>query len=109
MKPGRTTAVVLVSGGMDSCVAAAEARAAGHELAFVHGNYGQRTEARELACFHAIADRMGVPHARRLVADMRYLARIGGSSLTDPGIPVEVSPLAGRGRPISPTVPRGAR
>ena len=99
MKQGRTTVVVLVSGGMDSCVAAAEARAAGHELAFLHGNYGQRTEARELTCFHAIADRMEVPHSRRLVADMRYLAKIGGSSLTDPGIPVEVSSLASGARP----------
>src|SRR5206468_3451523 len=47
-----------------------------------------------LACFHAIADRMGVPLDRRLVAEMGYLATIGGSSLTDREIPVEVSPLA---------------
>jgi 7-cyano-7-deazaguanine synthase len=88
----RSIAVVLVSGGMDSCVAAAEARAAGHELAFLHGNYGQRTEARELACFHAIADRLGVPRARRL-------GSIGGSSLTDPRIPLDLSPLASQVEP----------
>ena len=90
----RSVAVVLVSGGMDSCVAAVEARAAGFDLAFLHGNYGQRTEARELACFEAIADRLGVPQSRRLVADMRYLGAIGGSSLTDRAIEVEPSPLA---------------
>jgi 7-cyano-7-deazaguanine synthase len=108
-------AVVLVSGGMDSCVAALEARAAGYDPAFLHGQYGQRTEARELACFHAIADRLGVPRARRFVADMRYLGAIGGSSLTDRRIPVEPSPLVGAdGRivesaPIAARAPRTAR
>lgn len=88
---------MLVSGGMDSCVAAVEAQAAGFDLFFFHGNYGQKTEARERSCFHAIADRLGVSPARRLMADMRYLGAIGGSSLTDRGRPVEVSPLAGGG------------
>jgi len=101
MKP---IAVVLLSGGMDSCVTAAEARAAGYELALLHGNYGQRTEARELACFHAVADRYGVPRARRLIADLRYLGAIGGSSLTDRRIPVEISPIAG----VAPGGPPGA-
>ncbi|PIU92072.1 MAG: 7-cyano-7-deazaguanine synthase, partial [Armatimonadetes bacterium CG06_land_8_20_14_3_00_66_21] len=32
--------IVLVSGGMDSCVTAAQARADGCELAFLHVNYG---------------------------------------------------------------------
>lgn len=90
----RPDAVVLVSGGMDSCVTAAEAREAGHELAFLHGNYGQRTERKELDCFHAIADWFHVPPSKRLVADMKYLGAIGGSSLTDLRIPVEASRLA---------------
>jgi 7-cyano-7-deazaguanine synthase len=103
MKP---MAVVLVSGGMDSCVTAAEARAAGHDLAFLHGNYGQRTEARELACFHAIADRMDVPRGRRLVVSLPHLGRIGGSSLTDRAIPVDISGVSaavGTGRAAIPT------
>jgi 7-cyano-7-deazaguanine synthase len=79
---------------MDSCVTAAEASASGHALAFLHGNYGQRTEARELGCFHAIADRLGVPRALRLVVDLPHLGVIGGSSLTDRRMPVEISPLA---------------
>ena len=48
-------AVVCVSGGMDSAVTAALARRE-HRLAFLHGNYGQRTEMKELACFHRLAD-----------------------------------------------------
>ncbi len=73
-------AVVLVSGGMDSCVTAAIAHLH-HELAFLHINYGQRTENRELKSFYALADHYEVP--KRLVADMPYLSTIGGSSLTD--------------------------
>jgi 7-cyano-7-deazaguanine synthase len=70
---------------MDSCVTAALA-AREHRLAFLHANYGQRTEARELECFHALADHFGAE--RRLVVDFTDLRAIGGSSLTDASIPV---------------------
>ena len=43
---GGELAVVLVSGGIDSCVTAAIAQRS-HRLAFLHANYGQRTERRE--------------------------------------------------------------
>jgi 7-cyano-7-deazaguanine synthase len=81
----RDLAVVCVSGGMDSCVTAALA-ARDHRLAFLHANYGQRTESRELACFHALADHFAVE--ARLVVSFPALAEIGGSSLTDHRIPV---------------------
>jgi 7-cyano-7-deazaguanine synthase len=92
----RPVAVVCVSGGMDSAVAAALA-AREHRLAFLHANYGQRTEARELACFHALADRMGA--VARLVVDFSALRQIGGSSLTDRRIPVR------EGEPVDGVVP----
>jgi len=76
----KSLAVVLVSGGMDSCVTAAIANLS-HELAFLHVNYGQRTEKRELKAFNDIADYYKVKH--RLVTDIPYLSQIGGSSLTD--------------------------
>lgn len=75
-------AVVLLSGGMDSCVTVALA-ARGNELALLHSSYGQRTEARELRAFHDIAGHYGVPTDRRLVLEQRHLAAIGGSALTD--------------------------
>jgi 7-cyano-7-deazaguanine synthase len=78
-------AIVLVSGGMDSCVAAAIA-AEQHALAFLHVSYGQRTARRELRAFHDIADFYGVQ--KRLVADISHLRDIGGSALTDKRIPV---------------------
>jgi 7-cyano-7-deazaguanine synthase len=79
-------AVVLVSGGMDSCVTAAIANL-DYELAFLHINYGQRTENRELKSFNALADHYNV--SKRLIANMSHLSAIGGSSLTDKHIDVE--------------------
>jgi 7-cyano-7-deazaguanine synthase len=71
---------------MDSAVTAATAASAGHGLAFLHANYGQRTERKELACFHALADHYAA--RARLVVEFPVLAAIGGSSLTDLSIPV---------------------
>jgi 7-cyano-7-deazaguanine synthase len=95
----RTLAVCLVSGGMDSCVTAAIARAENDELAFLHVSYGQRTEARERQAFEALAEYYDV--RRRLVASIEYLTRIGGSSLTDASIPVAAANLAAREIPTS--------
>jgi 7-cyano-7-deazaguanine synthase len=86
-------AIVLVSGGMDSCVTAAMARDAGHRLAFLHLNYGQRTERRELQAFHDLADFYEIPLEARLVVSIEHLAKIGGSSLTDETIPVTEADL----------------
>lgn len=97
----RPTAVVCVSGGMDSCVTVAEAAAAGYSLALLHARYGQRTEARELRAFRDIADHFGVPEGRRLVCDLAHLGRIGGSSLTDRALPIEEGPPAAGRIPTS--------
>ena len=89
----RDLAVVCVSGGMDSCLTAAIA-AAEHRLAFLHANYGQRTEAKELECFRRLAEHFRAE--RTLVVDFSDLRAIGGSSLTDPAVPVhEGPPVAG--------------
>ncbi len=65
---------------MDSCLTAAIA-AENYELAFLHLNYGQKTEVRELESFNKIADYYSVQH--RLIVDMKHFSEIGGSSLTD--------------------------
>jgi len=80
------TAIVLASGGLDSAVCLGEA-ARDHDVAMLHINYGQRTEARELQAFHDLADHYGV--TRKLVADISYLKAIGGSSLVDTEMTVE--------------------
>ncbi len=91
-------AVVLVSGGLDSCVTAAIA-AQNYELAFLHMNYGQRTERRELQAFNDIADFYGVK--QRLVVDVTHLKKIGGSSLTDASMEVTPANLENQEIPTS--------
>jgi 7-cyano-7-deazaguanine synthase len=86
----RPLAVVLASGGMDSCVTTAIA-SQDHRLALLHVTYGQRTEGRELRAFNALADYYRAE--RRLVCRLNHLREIGGSSLTDPNIPVEAANL----------------
>ena len=79
-------AVVLVSGGMDSCVTAAVANV-DYEMAFLHVNYRQRNEKRELKAFQDIADYYSVE--KRIVIDFGFFKEIGGSSLTDKNIEPE--------------------
>lgn len=73
-------AVILASGGLDSCVTAAVARQQ-YDVALFHANYGQRTLARELQAFRAQAAFYRV--TATLEVDLQYLGEIGGSSLTD--------------------------
>lgn len=82
-------AIVLVSGGMDSLVCAGMAAQAGHELHFLHMDYGQKTSRREHKSFDDIADFYKVPNKHRKVIDMNFLRQIGGSSLTDESITVK--------------------
>jgi len=81
-------AIILVSGGMDSCVTAAIANEH-YRCAFLHVNYGQRTEARELRAFNEIADHYRAE--KRLTISIEHLKIIGGSALTDSNIPVPES------------------
>lgn len=85
---GKPKGVVLLSGGMDSCVTAAIANQT-HHLALLHASYGQRTENREQRAFEEIADFYGV--RERLVVRFDALLQIGGSALTDRKIAVPES------------------
>lgn len=91
-------AVIAVSGGLDSCVTAAIANE-NYELAFAHFNYGQRTERRELKAFHDIAKYYNVNN--KLVFDLKHLANIGGSSLTDKNIRMSKADLNNKEIPAS--------
>lgn len=94
-----SNAIVLVSGGMDSCVTAAIAALATSELAFLHISYGQLTEERERRAFNEIADHYGV--TKRLDISIEHLAKIGGSSLTDKDIAVTEADLDSKEIPTS--------
>src|SRR5882757_6911212 len=94
----KTRAVVLLSGGMDSCVCAALA-ARDHDAAAVHISYGQRTEERERRAFFAICDRLGIRD--RLLVRNEALSAIGGSALTDREIDVPESHAIGSDIPVT--------
>jgi len=81
-------AVVLLSGGMDSCVCAAMAvqKHGAEHVALLHAGYGQRTQTRERQAFESIADFYGVH--QRLVVQLDHFRVIGGSALTDASIAV---------------------
>lgn len=111
--------VVLVSGGMDSCLTAAlalrdlalkgDAGPASDLAAFLHVTYGQRTAARERRAFDEISDFYQV--RTRMVADIGYLKAMGGSALTDGRIDVPVDgsglePASDRGSPGGPNLDR---
>jgi 7-cyano-7-deazaguanine synthase len=77
--------LVLLSGGMDSCVCAALA-ARDTEPAAIHISYGQRTEQKERWCFERICDKLGI--RQRLALRNEALSLIGGSALTDSKIAI---------------------
>jgi len=98
VRDAKSRAIVLLSGGMDSCVCAALA-AREFNAAAVHISYGQRTEGRELHAFLAICDRLGIRD--RLVVRNEALRAIGGSALTDLDIAVPESPVIGHEIPVT--------
>ncbi len=83
-------AVIVASGGLDSCVTAAIARDR-YRLAMLHVMYGQRTESRELQAFQDVADALGAE--MRMVIRMDHFHQMGGSSLTDHEMAVPISGL----------------
>jgi 7-cyano-7-deazaguanine synthase len=94
----QTRAVVLLSGGMDSCVCAALA-AREDDVAALHISYGQRTEERERQSFERICDRLGI--SAQLVVRNEALRLIGGSALIDDRIAVPESHAIGLDIPVT--------
>ena len=98
----RASALVVLSGGMDSTVCAALAvRDFGAEnVAALHIDYGQRTERRERQAFQEICDRIGI--VTRLAVQTSFFRAIGGSALTDEQIAVpQAGPEIGAEIPVT--------
>ena len=72
-------AVVLLSGGLDSSTAAAQAIVDGYDLIALSFRYGQR-HGRELVAAKVIASQLGI--TQHFIVDVN-LSQWGGSSLTD--------------------------
>jgi 7-cyano-7-deazaguanine synthase len=82
------SAVVLVSGGLDSATTLALARERGFECYALSVDYGQR-HATELEAAKLVARNLGAKEHRVMRVD---LAGIGGSALTDFSIPIPEQP-----------------
>lgn len=85
------SAVVLLSGGLDSATTLAVACADNFRCHAVSFDYGQRHRA-ELAAAEQVAKRLGAVEHRTMRID---LGGIGGSALTDMNIPVPETPQSG--------------
>ena len=94
----KSRAVVLLSGGMDSCVCAALA-IRDYDAAALHVSYGQRTEERERQSFLAICQRLKI-HDRLMIRNEAFRL-IGGSALTDESIDVPEAEMIGRDIPVT--------
>ena len=90
---GTQKGIVLLSGGMDSCVCAAIAceKHGAANIALLHASYGQRTESREARAFREIADFYRI--TQRLMVRLDHFRAIGGSALTDASIAVPENEL----------------
>lgn len=99
-KSKKKLAVILSSGGMDSCVTAAIASRS-YDLAMLHLNYGQKTERREEKAFRDICKFYDIPAQRQLISHIDHLKKIGGSSLTDRAMNVAKANLKNKKVPTS--------
>lgn len=88
---GAGRAVVLLSGGLDSATVLADAVHQGFECHALSFRYGQR-HAAELAAAARVARALGAASHRVIGIE---LGAIGGSALTDAGIPVPEAPTEG--------------
>ena len=81
-------AIVLVSGGLDSLVTASIAAQENDELYFLHFNYRQRTEDKELESFKHISN-FYKPKQTKIIT-IEYIKDLGGNSLTDANLQIPI-------------------
>jgi 7-cyano-7-deazaguanine synthase len=91
-------AIVLVSGGLNSAVAAAVAREQ-YEVHLMHLAWGHRAADRELKCFDQIATALRIE--RKLVAEVPFLGSLAHNSRTSRKIPIEEMTALGREIPTT--------
>ena len=80
------TKVILLSGGINSCLAAMLAKQ-DSDIAALHMTYGQRSANRDRDCFESICQHLDIK--QRLMVTMSQISSIGGSGLLDKRIQLE--------------------
>lgn len=79
-------AVCVMSGGMDSTLSAYMMKNEGYEIVALHFNYDQRTQTKELECFHKICNSLDVKE--KYILDLDFFKQLGASALTDKSIDI---------------------
>jgi len=79
-------ALCVMSGGMDSTLSAYMMKNDGYKIIAVHFNYDQRTQTKELECFHKICNSLEVKE--KYILDLDFFKQLGASALTDKSIEV---------------------
>jgi len=87
MTASKKRAVVLLSGGLDSCTTLAIAQSQGYECYALSFDYGQRHRS-ELNAAEKITKSLGTSDHKTLKLDLR---QIGGSALTDNAIDIPIN------------------
>ena len=94
-------AVCIISGGMDSALAATIAKNEGFDIIALHFNYAQRTQDKELECFEKIVKDLDAKE--KYIIDLDFFKQIGATALIDtnlevptdgikPGVPITYVP-----------------
>jgi len=91
MKPEMKSAIILLSGGLDSATVLAIARSQGYRTFALSVHYGQRHVA-ELEAARRVAKALGAYEHRVMGVD---LAGIGGSALTDTAVAIPEAQTSG--------------
>jgi len=91
-------AVCIMSGGMDSTLAAYMMKKDGYEIIALHFDYGQRTMQREKSAFRDIIEALNVSSKYEINLD--FFSQIGASALTDDSLDVPVNGIE-EGVPIT--------
>ena len=95
-------AVCIISGGMDSALAATIAKKEGFDIIGLHFNYHQKTQKKELQAFELICKDLNI--AKKYIIDLDFFEQIGATALignefdipTDglkPGVPITYVPF----------------
>jgi len=91
-------ALCVMSGGLDSTLSAYMMKNSGYEIIALHFNYDQRTQTKELECFHKICK--DIDAKQKYILDLDFFKQLGASALTDKNIEVPTGGLQ-EGVPIT--------
>jgi len=91
-------AVCIMSGGMDSTLAAYMMKRDGYEIIALHFDYGQRTMQREKRAFREIVKALNI--SLKYEINLDFFSQIGASALTDKSLDIPINGIE-EGVPIT--------